>query len=94
MAWNNQSNTLAFKVNSDARDHAIGGGQLSSEAKLTKRVLLSQVNDPLGLAATFISRVKIGLQELWKARVDWDEEALPAVHEKWKDLFREMKEIN
>lgn len=97
MAWNNQADTLTFNVDSDAIDHVIGGGQLSSEGKLTKRVLLSQVAriyDPLGLAAAFLIRAKIGLQELWQAGVDWDEDAPPAVREKWKDLFREMKELS
>ncbi|XP_068723814.1 uncharacterized protein [Montipora capricornis] len=81
----------------NVKDHVIGGGQLSSEGKLTKRVLLSQVAriyDPLGLAAAFLIRAKIGLQELWQAGVDWDEDAPPAVCEKWKDLFREMKELS
>ena len=97
MAWNNQADTLTFNVDSDAIDHVIGGGQLSSEGKLTKRVLLSQVAriyDPLGLAAAFLIRAKIGLQELWQAGVDWDEDAPPAVREKRKDLFREMKELS
>ena len=97
MAWNNQADTLTFNVDSDAIDHVIRGGQLSSEGKLTKRLLLSQVAriyDPLGLAAAFLIRAKIGLQELWQAGVDWDEDAPLAVREKWKDLFREMKELS
>ena len=68
MAWNNQADTLTFNVDSDAIDHVIGGGQLSSEGKLTKRVLLSQVAriyDPLGLAAAFLIRAKIGLGSVW-----------------------------
>ena len=97
MAWNNQADTLTFSVDSDAIDHVIGDEQLPSERKLTKRVLLSQVArvyDPLGLAAAFLIRAKIGLQELWQAGIDWDEEAPPSAHEKWKDLFREMKELS
>ena len=77
MAWNNQEDTLTFSVTSNAVYHVIGSGQPLSEGKLTKRVLLTQVAqvyDPLGLAAAFLIRAKIGLQELWQVGVDWDEE--------------------
>ena len=97
IAWNNQADTLTFNVDSDAIDHVIGGGQLPSEGKLTKRVFLSQVArmyDPLGLTAAFLIRAKIGLEELWQAGVDWDEDVPPAVREKWKDLFREMNRVS
>ncbi|XP_068734682.1 uncharacterized protein [Montipora capricornis] len=114
MASNNQAHALTFNVDSDVIDHVIGGGQLPSEEKLTKRVLLSQaarIYDPLGHPAAFLIRAKIELQELmgsdisilrapekkvtlWQAGVDWDEEALPPVREKWKDLFREMKDLS
>ena len=97
MASNNQAHALTFNVDSDVIDHVIGGGQLPSEEKLTKRVLLSQaarIYDPHGHPAAFLIRTKIELQELWQAGVDWDEKALPPVREKWKDLFREMKDLS
>lgn len=71
--------THTSSVDSDAIGHVIRGGQPPSNRKLTKRVLLSQVArvcDPLGLAAAFLTRAKIGLQELWQAGVDCHEELL------------------
>lgn len=64
---------------------------------MTKRALLSQVArfyDPIGFAAAFLIRAKIGLQELWQLGIDWDEEPLPAVRSKWLDLFKEIQELD
>jgi hypothetical protein len=45
--------------------------------KLTKRAILSQVvriYDPLGIAAAFLIRAKIGMQKLWLTGLQWDED--------------------
>lgn len=65
--------------------------------KMTKRKILSQVAriyDPIGFAAAFIVRAKIGLQKLWQKGLDWDDEVPPAVQESWVSLFREIKELD
>ena len=59
VTWNNQSDTLSFKVDSDL------------------------IYDPVGLAAAFLIRAKIGMQELWQTGAGWDEELPPAVLVKW-----------
>lgn len=51
--------------------------------KMTKRVILSQgarIYDPIGFAAAFIIRAKIGMQLLWQLGLD--------------SLFQEMKELD
>ena len=70
---------------------------LTEKVKLTKRRLLSEVAkiyDPIGLAAAFIIRAKIGIQELWQTGIDWDIEIPTNMREKWIELFKEMKELN
>ena len=64
--------------------------------KMMKRRILSQVAriyDPIGSAAAFIVRAKIGLQKLWQKGLDWDDEVHvpPAVQKSWVSLFQEMK---
>ena len=64
--------------------------------KMTKRMILSQVAqiyDPIGLAAAFIVKAKIGVQQLWQLGVEWDEDLPPAIQRKWISLFQEMKEL-
>ena len=44
---------------------------------VTKRNILSQVAkiyDPIGFAAPYLARAKIGLQELRKKGLEWDDE--------------------
>jgi len=95
--WNNQSDTLSFKVNFELINQITEAEQRQPEVKLTKRLLLSQVAriyDPVGFAAAFLIRAKIGMQVLWQTGVDWDEEPPSAIRYKWIELFKEMKELN
>ena len=71
MVWNYVTDEFSFKVKLDSlylADHSI---QL--RPKMTKRTLLSQVArfyDPIGFAAAFIIRAKIGMPELWQIGLD------------------------
>ena len=97
ITWNNQSDTLTFKVNFELISRIIEAEQQQPKIKLTKRLLLSQIAriyDPVGFAAAFLIRAKIGMQVLWKTGVDWDEEPRPAIRYKWIELFKEMKELS
>ncbi|XP_068684829.1 uncharacterized protein [Montipora foliosa] len=63
----------------------------------TKRSILSQIAriyDPVGFAAAFLIRAKIGFQELWQQGYEWDQDLPSAVQEKWLSLFKEMKGLN
>ena len=67
------------------------------DLKMTKRKLLSEVAriyDPVGFAAAFIIRLKIGLQELWQIGIDWDDEIPEELQNEWIQFFKEMKELN
>ena len=97
ITWNNQSDTLSFKVNFELMNRIIEADQQQPKIKLTKRLLLSQIAriyDPVGFATTFLMRAKIGMQVLWQTGVDWDEETPPAICYKWIELFKEMKELS
>ena len=97
ITWNNQSDTLTFKVNFELIDQITEAKQRKPEIKLTKIVLLSQVAriyDPVGFAAAFLIRAKMEMQALWQAGVDWDKDAPPTVRSKWIELFKEIKELN
>ncbi|XP_068697654.1 uncharacterized protein [Montipora foliosa] len=97
ITWNNQSDTLSFKVNFELISRIIEAEQRQPKIKLTKRLLLSQIAriyDPVGFAAAFLIRAKIGMQVLWQTGVDWDEEPPPTIHYKWIELFKEMKELS
>ena len=97
ISWNRKSDTLSLKVDSDLMKLIGEGKYLTEKVKLTKRRLLSEVAkiyDPIGLAAAFIIRAKIGIQELWQTGIDWDIEIPTNMRGKWIELFKEMKELN
>ena len=68
-----------------------------NQPHLTKRKILSQVAkiyDPIGIAAAFLVRAKVGIQELWEKGYDWDEELPAIISQKWRELFKEIKNLN
>ena len=63
--WNHAEDVLLFSVN------------LPKDITLTKRAILSQIArifDPVGFAAAFLVRAKIGMQHLWQQGLDWYQE--------------------
>ena len=59
-------------------------------------MVLSQVAcifDPMGFAAPFIIRAKIGIQRLWQKGIDWDTVLEENDKLEWIRLFEEMKNL-
>ena len=81
--WNFKTDKFHFRVASELLKLENSLSQVPM--KMTKRKILSQVAriyDPIGSAAIFILRAKIGLQKLWQKGLDWDDEVPPAVQER------------
>ena len=90
VAWNTHADVFTFKVQSELL-------HCQEPKLLSKRKILSQVAriyNPIGFASAFLIRAKIGLQELWKKGIDWDEKLPPEIQEKWTSLFQEMLTLN
>ena len=65
--------------------------------QLTKRTILSRIAriyNPIGFAAAFLIRWKIGIQELWMMGQNWDQELPEEIRKKWFELFKELEELN
>ena len=85
VAWNCSNDLLCFIT------------KVKCLKPITKRKILSQVAkvyDPIGFATAFLIRAKVGLQELWQAGVDWDEELSADVQAKWIEFFQELEKLN
>ncbi|XP_050293693.1 uncharacterized protein LOC126734196 [Anthonomus grandis grandis] len=64
---------------------------------ISKRSILSvvcQVFDPLGLVGPIIIKAKLIIQELWKAKVGWDDEVPCAILKLWSDFQEDLDYIN
>ena len=78
--WNVEQDSLEMKV-------------VTKQLPPTKRGILKQVAtiyDPLGLAAPFVLRAKMILQELWRLQYGWDDEIKGILLEAWKAWKAEL----
>ncbi|KAK3736377.1 hypothetical protein QZH41_006148 [Actinostola sp. cb2023] len=93
--WNYKTDKFHFRVKGNMVKLADETSNIP--VTMTKRMILSQVAriyDPIGFAAAFIIRMKIGMQQLWQLGLDWDEELPPEVQNKWISLLQEMEELD
>ena len=73
LEWNSESDKLKLHTKEIHHQH-------ENKNPLKKRSVLSRVArtfDPTRFASAFIIRTKIGLQDLWKRGLDWDNEITP-----------------
>ena len=90
VGWNSQEDVLTYKVKPMSR-------YSQTPIQLSKRQVLSniaRIYDPIGFASAFLIKAKIGLQELWRRGVGWDDELPMEIQNKWKNLFQEMLSMN
>ena len=83
--WNHTEDVFLFNVNPP------------KDIVLTKRSVLSQIArifDPVGFAAAFLIRAKIGMQRLWQQGLEWDQELPSPAREEWVRFFHEMGNLN
>lgn len=68
----------------------------SSNTTLTKRTIASEIArlyDPLGLISPILVRAKIILQELWKAKVGWDEPLPSQLQQQWTTFRQQLLQL-
>ncbi|XP_066600086.1 uncharacterized protein [Prorops nasuta] len=83
--WEPKSDTLKYKI------------QLKSAGRITKRSILSaiaQIFDPLGLINPIIVKAKLIMQNMWQAKLDWDETVPPSVYSAWQTFVDKLPFIN
>ncbi|XP_055918440.1 uncharacterized protein LOC129950533 [Eupeodes corollae] len=82
MWWCTPLDSLTFKITSDRNQRQI----LFDSKRPTKREVLRvmmTIFDPLGLIACLLMYVKILLQEIWRSKIDWDDEIKDEEYHKW-----------
>ena len=86
VVWDQSSDKFLFNVDS----FTLKGNLIK---KWTKRKLISLVStiwDPMGYLACFTVRAKIGLQDIWRLNLKWDQELPSSEVKKWEKFFSEI----
>ncbi|XP_050359878.1 uncharacterized protein LOC126779785 [Nymphalis io] len=89
LTFSESSNTLGLGWNPNNDNLHFPTILVSKSELITKRSIMSnsfKIFDPLGLLSPYIILVKIILQMLWKAKVDWDEPVPNDIKMKWENF--------
>ncbi|XP_058840688.1 uncharacterized protein LOC131696164, partial [Topomyia yanbarensis] len=82
LLWNPSSYELAFRIN-----------PIQAQTAITKRHILSEMSkiyDPLGLLAPATLVSKLLMRELWKLKIDWDEEVPIEQRNNWVNFITSL----
>lgn len=86
--WDIKADKFKFKININTMDQ---------DTIWTKRKVLSRIGklyDPNGFLGPIIINGKIIIQELWKDKLDWDQELSETLKEKWNKFNSDLANIS
>ena len=86
VAWRAMRDEFIYKISNIAISRSITKSKILSE--------ISKIFDPLGLLGPIILFAKKLLQDIWKAKVDWDESIPSTAHYAWMTFCTQLHSIN
>ncbi|XP_055522480.1 uncharacterized protein LOC129716671 [Wyeomyia smithii] len=86
MWWSISSDTFTFKLSPKHDRELLSGQKIPTKRELLKTLM--RIYDPLGLMTGFLMFLKILLQEVWRAKTDWDAEIPPGLADKWMEWLK------
>lgn len=92
MWWRTETDEFMFKVGWTRYDPLLLTGQRPPTKRQMLRVLMT-IFDPLELVAHFLIFLKILLQEVWRANVQWDDEVKGDLYRKWQQWTKILPQV-
>ncbi|XP_037024141.1 uncharacterized protein LOC119066028 [Bradysia coprophila] len=92
MFWNTGTDCFTFSLKYTKVNEQILSGKHHPTKREVLRVLMS-VFDPLGLLAHYLIHTKILLQEIWRTKVNWDEQITQPNFKKWTEWIKTLHEV-
>ncbi|XP_065076520.1 uncharacterized protein LOC135700058 [Ochlerotatus camptorhynchus] len=92
MWWDTRDDVFKYKICWTRFDQALLNGSRCPTKREILRTLMT-IYDPLGLIDHFLILLKILLQEVWRANVQWDESIPENLFERWRDWVRLLPEL-
>ena len=87
--------TLGVRWNTTADEFSFSS--VTKDKPHTKRGILSTVSsifDPLGFLSPFTIKAKLLLQQIWRSKLEWDEEISGDIKGLWLEWLKELGNIN
>ncbi|XP_062535271.1 uncharacterized protein LOC134204461 [Armigeres subalbatus] len=91
MWWDTIGDTFTFKIPKRCQQKLLSGEQVPTKREVL-RVLMS-VYDPLGFLAHVLMYLKVLLQEIWRSKINWDEQIGDQLLEKWRIWLNVLLEV-
>ncbi|XP_058450218.1 uncharacterized protein LOC131429837 [Malaya genurostris] len=92
MWWCTSSDTFTYKIGWNRYGRALLEGEIHPTKRDMLRVLMS-IFDPLGLIAHFLMYLKVILQDVWRAGIDWDDRIDDTLFEKWQRWLQMLPRV-
>ncbi|XP_031339663.1 uncharacterized protein LOC116168131 [Photinus pyralis] len=86
LVWNSNHDSLRYSFDVS-----------NTASKVTKRTILSkiaQIYDPLGLIGPILTNAKLILQQLWAAKINWDESISMELHSRWTQFLQGLNDVH
>ncbi|XP_062711547.1 uncharacterized protein LOC134289570 [Aedes albopictus] len=91
MWWDTTMDVFRYKLSTDRSRNLLTGAKHPTKRDLLRTLMA--IYDPLGLIANYLMYLKVLLQEVWRAKTEWDEEIGEKKLEKWRTWLRIMPEL-
>ncbi|XP_053696848.1 uncharacterized protein LOC128744094 [Sabethes cyaneus] len=92
MWWCTTSDEFVYKIGWNRYNPDLFTGRCRPTKRQMLQVLMT-IFDPLGLISHFLMFLKVLLQEVWRAGVQWDEEIPDTLYEKWLKWLKVLPDI-
>ncbi|XP_055604683.1 uncharacterized protein LOC129752918 [Uranotaenia lowii] len=92
MTWYPSEDSFGFSVNVPTDLQKVISGSIYPTKRSILRVVMS-LFDPLGLISNYVIHGKTLLQDIWRAKIAWDEPIPNELESKWKRWIELLKEI-
>lgn len=89
MWWRLQDDMFTFSINYARIDKAVIDGSRHPTKREMLRTLMT-IYDPLGLLSSFLIYLKILMQDVWRAKVEWDQKVSDQHFQRWIKWVRAL----
>lgn len=90
--WVRRSDALTYSLKFNKGSELVLAGKIKPTKAEILRVQMS-LYDPLGLLINFISILKVLMQDIWRSKVNWEDQISDEHHQRWLKWLNSLKQV-